>query len=425
MFLGPQRASVLHDAFVWRDPGDQLMPEALATSPSKTVSQTPTHEELVARARALVPLLQERADQDESNRSINPDTIQRMKDAGLFRVLQAKRWGGYELGQRTFAEIQMTLAEGDMSVAWVYGVIGVHTYHLCLLDDRAAQDVWGQDSSVLIASPYMPGGIAKPVPGGYELSGRWAYSSGSDHCPWTFLGGMVEGHTTLADHRVFLLPRADAKLADTWYTTGLAATGSHDVVVEKAFVPEYRTHKMLDGFHGANPGLAWNDGPLFRMPFMLVFMRCITNAQIGALQSFLDLFKTYAKDKMFMGSRTSKDPDAQVAVAEATASIDEMKKSMFANFAVMEDYASRREMPPIALRHQFRFQSSRVAERCIRLAEPLFQVSAGGGVYNRSKMGRIYRNMLTARQHAAAQFRMYGRSFGDLLMGGEVEDYFL
>jgi len=401
------------------------MPKALATAADQSTSDIPSHQELLARARALVPLLQERADEDERNRSINPDTIQRIKDAGLFRVLQARRWGGYESGQRTFAEIQMTLAEGDMSVGWVYGVLGVHTYHLCLFDDQAAQDVWSEDSSVVIASPYMPGGMAKPVPGGYELSGRWAYSSGSDHCPWTFLGGMVEGQTQLADHRVFLLPRVDAKLVDTWYTTGLAATGSHDVVVEKAFVPEHRTYKTLDGFHCRNPGLAWNTGPLYRMPFMLVFMRCITNGQIGALQALLDLFKNYAKDKMFMGSRTAKDPDAQVAVAEATAGIDEMKKSMFANFAVMEEYAAMQEVPPLELRHQFRFQSARVAERCIRLAEPLFQVSAGGGVYNRSRMGRIYRNMLTARQHAAAQFRLYGRAYGDLLMGGTIEDYFL
>jgi 3-hydroxy-9,10-secoandrosta-1,3,5(10)-triene-9,17-dione monooxygenase len=399
------------------------MSTAFATGSIEPNTEVPSRDELIARARALVPLLRERADEDESNRRINPDTIQRMKDAGLFRVLQSRRWGGYESGQRTFAEVQMTLAEGDMSVAWVYGVVSLHALHLCLFDDRAAQDVWAEDSSILVASPYMPGGVAKPVPGGYELSGRWAYSSGSDHCPWTFLGGMVDGQA--GDYRSFMLPRADAKLVDTWYTTGLASTGSHDVVVEKAFVPEHRTHKMMDGFLCRNPGQAENDGPLFRMPFMLVFMRAITNSQIGALQGLLDVFKVYAKNKVFVGSKTAKDPDAQLAVAEATASIDEMKKGMFENFAVMEAYANRNEAPPLELRHQFRFQSARTAERCIRLAEPLIQVAGGGSVYNRSSMGRIYRNMLTARQHAAAQFRMYGRTYGDMLLGGEVQDILL
>ena len=161
------------------------------------------------------------------------------------------------------------------------------------------------------------------------------------------------------------------------------------------------------------------------MPFMLVFMRGITSGQIGALQHMVDLFKSYAKDKVFMGSKTSKDPDAQLAIAAAEAGIDEMKKSMFANFEVMSDYAKRSEMPPIEMRHMMRFQSASVAERCVKLAEGMLTVSGGGGVYDRSNMGRIYRNMLTGRQHAAAQYRIYGRTYGDLLLGGEPFDMML
>ena len=385
--------------------------------------ETPTTAELVARARALTPLLRERAPVDEANRRVDPDTVRRMNEAGLFRVLQPKRWGGYELGQRAFAEVQIALAEGDMSVAWIYGVIGLHSMHMALLDDRAAQDVWGEDTAVLIASPYMPGGVAKKVEGGFEMTGRWSYSSGCDHCDWTFLGGFVDGDP--ADYRAFLLPRADAKIVDTWHTTGLAATGSQDIVVEKAFIPEYRTHRFIDGFNGTNPGAKWNDNELYRMPFMLVFMRGITSGQIGALQHMVDLFKSYAKDKVFMGSKTSKDPYALLAIAAAEAGIDEMKKSMFANFEVMSDYAKRSEMPPIEMRHMMRFQSASVAERCVKLAEGMLTVSGGGGVYDQSNMGRIYRNMLTGRQHAAAQYRIYGRTYGELLMGGEPFDMML
>jgi len=393
---------------------------AAMTVPAEEI---PTAKELVSRARALIPLLRERAAEDERNRKVDPDTVRRMKEAGLFRVLQPKRWGGYELGQRAFAEVQMALGEGDMSVAWIYGVIGLHSMHIGLMDDQAAVDIWGEDTSVLIASPYMPGGKATPVEGGYEFSGRWSYSSGSEHCDWTFLGGFIDGDPN--QYRSFVLPRKDAKIVDNWHTTGLAATGSHDVVVEKAFVPEYRTHSFVDGFNGTSPGRKWNDGPLYRMPFMLVFMRGITSGQIGALQHMTDLFREYARDKVFMGSKTSKDPDAQLAVASAVAGIDEMKKVMFSNFEIMLDYAERDEMPPIEMRHMMRFQSASVAERCVKLAEQMLTVSGGGGVYDKSNMGRIYRNMLTGRQHAAAQYRIYGRTFGDLLMGGEPFDMML
>ena len=112
----------------------------------------------------------------------------RCRTAGLFRVLQPKRWDGFELDIGTYFDIQMALAEGDMSVAWVYGVVGTHPWVLALFDDRAADDVWGKDNSTLICSSLMPAGVATPAPGGYRIQGRWRYSSGCEHCDWAFLG---------------------------------------------------------------------------------------------------------------------------------------------------------------------------------------------------------------------------------------------
>jgi len=379
----------------------------------RTVESIPTSNELTGAARALIPLLRERAVEDAGNRRISADTIGRLVDAGLFRILQPKRWGGYELGQQTFADVQMLLAQGDMSVAWVFGVLGVHAFHLGLYDDRAADDVWGRDNALLISSPYMPGGVARTVPGGYVLSGRWSYSSGCEHCPWTFLGGFVDGDPSR--FHSFLLPREDARIVDTWHTGGgLAATGSHDVVVEDAFVPDYRSHDYLDGFLGTNPGRAANDGILFRMPFNLVFMRCITNGQIGALSHILDL----------CGAADRADPDIRLAIAYAHADIATMRATMAANFAHMECCAQRGEMPAIETRHLFRFQSAEVADRCVRLAEP-FLSSSGSRSFAGETTGRIFADMRTGRQHAAAQYRNYGRIFGDLLLGGRVNDILL
>jgi len=151
-------------------------------------------------------------------------------------------------------------------------------------------------------------------------------------------------------------------------------------------------------------------------------MRGITNSQIGALQAMLDLFKNYAKEKVFVGTRTARDPDAHVVVAMATAGIAEMKNTLFANLQTMADYADRNEPLPMELRHMFRLQSAAVADRCVRLAEDMM---GGGGVYEKTEIPRIYRNMRCGRQHAAAQFRMYARTFGDLLMGGSPVDMML
>ena len=380
---------------------------------------TPTGEALVAEARALVPLLRARAAADQQARRISPDTIARMVSAGLFRVLQPRRWGGYELGQQVFADVQMTLAQGDMSVAWVYGVLGVHAYHLGLYDDRAAKDVWGEDSSVLISSPYMPGGTARSVPGGYRFSGRWSYSSGCDHCPWTFLGGFVDGDPTR--FHSFLLPRGDARIVDAWHTGGgLAATGSQDILVEDAFVPAHRTHSYMDGFLGTNPGRTINDGPLFRMPFNLVFMRCITNGQIGALEHLLEIFRDPENAAM-----AGRDPDLLFAIADAQAEVAGLKAAMAANFQAMERHALAREMPPIERRHLFRFQSAKVADTCVRHGETLALYAVALPPEPRRIVQRVVNNMRVGRQHAAANHRGYGRIFGTLLMGEDPRDILL
>src|SRR5918996_3943858 len=141
----------------------------------------PTSEEIIARARAMIPTLRARAPQGERERSIPKETIAELQAAGLFKVLQPKRWGGYEMNIGTYFEVQMALGEGDMSVAWVYGVVGVHPWLVALLDERAEQEIWGQDNTTLICSSLMPVGVAKPVDGGFRVSGRWKYASGSDH----------------------------------------------------------------------------------------------------------------------------------------------------------------------------------------------------------------------------------------------------
>ena len=153
-----------------------------------------------------------------------------------------------------FYEIQMILAEGDMSVGWIYGVIGVHNWQIALFDDRAGRDVFESDTSTIIASTYMPKGKTTPVEGGYTFSGRWQFSSGSYHAQWFFLGGQFPGGGEgIPSMGTFLIPRADVEIIDTWDTSGLKATGSHDVVVKDAFVPTYPDPYPSAGLRAEQP----------------------------------------------------------------------------------------------------------------------------------------------------------------------------
>jgi len=390
----------------------------------------PTGEELVARARAMIPMLIERAPRQQEHRRILDETMRELKQAGFFRIFQPKRWGGYEHDPRVFFDVQMALSEADVSVGWVFGILGVHSFHLPLFDDRAAEEVWGQDSNALVASPYAPGG-AVPVDGGYKLTGRWKFSSGTEHCDWIFLGGVIDrgqshGSFLDADFRTFLLPRKDYRIIDTWKVVGLKGTGSQDIVVEGAFVPEHRTHSMDHATRGTNPGSAPKTSALYRYPYWQVFLRAVSTGAIGGLQGMVNAFVDYGSKRVSVsGAKTQFDPDAQLALAEARAGIDEMKATLHRNFGRMSGYAEQGEMPPMDERMLFKFQCTSVPRRCAELALPLFKAAGGSGVFDTQPFGRFYTDMLAMGNHAANQFQTAGRNWGGVMLGLESQDRLL
>lgn len=387
----------------------------------------PSGAELIARARAMIPALRERAAIGDAQCSLAEETIADMEAAGLFRVLQPKRYGGYEMSPSVFYDIVMALAEGDMSAGWVYSVVAVHAWQMALFDDRAAQDVWGSDTSVRISSSYMPGGRGKPVEGGFIFSGRWGYSSGCDHCDWVFLGGYVDtAEGEPADARTWLIPRKDYEIVDTWQTAGLKGTGSKDIVIKDVFVPDYRTHSMGDAFSCKNPGNAVNTSALYRLPFGQVFSRAVSTAAIGALRGMVDCFMETAKTRInIMGVKTSDDINAQLAIAESLNAIDELTLVLHRNFAALEAYAERGEVPPLEERVKYRFQASYPPERVSLLASRLFKAAGGAAVYSKNPYGRFLADINVGRQHAANQFAMFGANWSKVQLGLPNQDYFL
>ena len=218
-----------------------------------------------------------------------------------------------------------------------------------------------QDTSVQLSTSLAPTGTVERVDGGYRLSGRWSFSSGCDFCQWAVLGGIVPPAEAgqPPDARVFLVPRSDYAIDDNWHVMGLCATGSKDLVVEDAFVPEYRTHSYLDAFHLRHPGTAVNDAPLYRLPFGLVFPNGITAPAIGAALGALEAFREQSRRRINLRdqSRVVEDPFAQYRLAEAAAEIGAARDRMLGNFAEMMRLARAGEEIPLAARARYRWDA--------------------------------------------------------------------
>jgi 3-hydroxy-9,10-secoandrosta-1,3,5(10)-triene-9,17-dione monooxygenase len=392
-------------------------------------SAVPSAGELLRQARGMIPALAARAPEAERQRRIPKETMADLQTAGLFRAIQPRRWGGYELGLDDFSDIQIALAEGDMSTSWVYGNIAGLSGHLALFDDRAARDVWGDDTSTLICCSMMRTGKAIPTEGGFRLTGRWKYVSGCDYCDWVMLGGNVAAEKpSVSDARVFLVPRQDIEFLDTWFVAGLRATGSQDAAVANAFVPEYRTHKLIDYLNCKGPGQQLNTGPLYRLPFGQLFARGPSTGAIGALRGMLNAFIEYGAIRVTVaGGRTAHDPVAQLVCAEAASSIDEAEAILHRNFRNMSAYAERNQLPPLAERMRYKFQSASVAERCSLLAARLFKAAGTAALFDERPFGRFLADINAARQHIANQLETHGRNWGAAMLGVESSsmDFFL
>lgn len=375
--------------------------------------------ELIDRARRLVPALRERAEQADREGKVPDETVREMQEAGLFRALQPKKWGGYEVDPRTFFEIQMTLAEGCMSTAWIYGVMGVHPWQLARYPVEAQQDVWGEDISTLISSTYMPVAKVTPVEGGYRISGRWGFSSGSEHCQWCLLGGIlpVEGDQA-AEHGTFLVPRSDYRIEKNWDVLGLRGTGSHDIVVEDAFVPAHRVQRTNNSSLAATPGREVNTNPIYALPFAQVFTRAVSSSCLGALQGAINEFRANAAKHLGKhGAKTAEDPVAQSAVAEAIMTVDAFKLVLERNFAHMLALAEQGEIPDTETRLLYRYQSAQVTNVCAERVSDLLRSMAASGLYSTNPVARTFRDLHQARGHISNNVAAYGRSYGAVQLG--------
>jgi 3-hydroxy-9,10-secoandrosta-1,3,5(10)-triene-9,17-dione monooxygenase len=387
---------------------------------------SPRAQQLIEAARALGPALLERKARCKTDVRVPDETVAEFDRAGFFKIMQPEQWGGYAMDPQVFYAVGLEIARFCPSSAWILGVIAVHNWQLAVFDDQAAQDVWADDPTVLISSSYAPVGKVKVVDGGFRLSGRWSFSSGSEHCKWAFLGAVVptpEAPFDMANYRTFLVPISDYQIIHNWDVVGLQGTGSHDIVVEDVFVPEHRTHKSMDGFLCDNPGNAVNTAPLYRMPFMQVFVRAVCTATLGACQGALDAFIEVARTRRVGPNMMKNDPFARVLAAEAKASIEEMKLTMNRNFDAMMACCRAGEPISVEDRVRYRYDSAVVADRCLALSSKMLKAAGSGGIRQGSELLGFHLDILASQAHVANHSTPFASNMGGVMFGEENVDF--
>lgn len=329
---------------------------------------------------------------------------QALRATEVCRMLQPRDFGGLETHPRTFLEAVIELATCAPSVGWVAGVVGVHPHELALGTRLLQEEVWGEDPETWIASPYAPHGRARPAEGGYVFSGRWPFSSGTDLCQWVTIGGLVtDADGNVADPVVkhFALPRSDYEIDhDSWQVMGLRGTGSKDVVVRDAFVPEHRVIDTTEIVAGtAHHAAGRQDSPLYAMPRNGLFAAAVTAATLGAARAVLEAYAALTRERESLAGKSSLDPFQLAAFGECSADIDTGVLHVLNDAERVYDLCAAGKTVPVSLRAEVRRNQVRAANRAAAAADKLFRIAGGVSLRTDAPLERAWRDCQAALHH--------------------------
>ena len=387
------------------------------TTTSASTLELPTDAELVARARELKPLLAGNAAQGETDRRVVEESIQALTDAGLFKISVPKRYGGYETSMRTMLDVSAEVAEADGGASWVVTLINVCNWMVGLMPEKAQDDVFGADPDAKVSGVLAPTAQTRKVDGGWRVSGKWYYNSGSWHATWAVMGiPITDADGNVVDQGCALIPRSDMELEDTWFVAGMRSSGSNCLVADDVFVPEHRVMRMPPAIAG-DYLTEHSDEVLYRSALIPVVALVLVGPQLGMGRAALDFVigKAPKKPISYTFFASQKESTAfQLQIAEAARLIDTAHLHAYRAAADIDEAAARGEYPDYLTRARVRSDTGHVAECITRAIDILLYAHGAGSFAEVSPLQRIWRDSATAARHAivspAVSYEVYGKA---------------
>lgn len=380
------------------------------------------HDELVQRAAELVPLLRKHADWVDENRRVHPETLDALKEAGIFRMWVPRRYGGYEADMRTHIDVTRELARGCASTAWVVGLITSCAFNASLFSRRALDEIFGTDPDARVAGALDGAGTARKAPGGWTVDGTWGVASGCLHADWIALAApMLDDNGNVASLGFFLAPVSDVTIKDTWYTVGMRGTGSNAIVAQEIFVPEHRAVALLgpDGFIDQR---ITNDEAevLYRVKLGSMASLAEIGTQLGlgaaALETALDQLPK-RKISYTIYERQTDATATHLDLARASTMIDAAQLLVYRAAADADAAAFAGADLDMVTRSRIRADCS-FASYTVRQAVDIIMMMCGaGGMAQSNRLQLIWRDLSTVTLHALLRPAVTDEVYGRVLCG--------
>jgi 3-hydroxy-9,10-secoandrosta-1,3,5(10)-triene-9,17-dione monooxygenase len=373
---------------------------------------SPTRDDLLRRATELVPVLRERASRTEAQRQLPAETVRDLIDAEIIRIGVPDRFGGLGIEYDAMFEIAWELGRGCGASAWCYALWTVHALLAGYFPPEGQAEFFAHGPNTLASSSFNPiGKSAEQVTNGYRVSGHWEFSSGCDASTWAELGA-----TTPRGLVWLLVPRCDYEIVDNWYVTGLSGSGSKDIIIRDAFVPDHRVLSPDTAGNGDWNGWDLHGQARYRVPLRCLLGWDLLAPLIGMVRGCIDEFIATGKLRSGPAGRAADSPAMQIRLAEASAEVAAAQSLLLSDLREM--LARGGEGDRFTDLDRARYQRDRAfgTKLCLQAVNRLFEASGGHAIFQSAPIQRFYRDAQAATHRETMLLDVAGQNYGRLIL---------
>ncbi|MGZ5855045.1 MAG: acyl-CoA dehydrogenase family protein [Xanthobacteraceae bacterium] len=379
------------------------------------------HDELVRRAEALIPQLREQVTEAEKLRKMPPASVEAIRKAGLFKVLQPRRIGGFEQSLRTHIDTIVAVSRGCSATGWCMGVMHAHSWLMGHFPKQAQDETYGANPDTLISAVISPRGQLRKSGDGYVLNGVWPFASGSQHSDWLFLGAAVlDDKGEVVDEADVLVPTSGVTVKDDWNVTGLRGTGSCTVVAKDVQVPKHRYLSLRGLIGGETPGQSLHESRLYKSAAVPVLTLALCPAALGIARGALEAFKQRLPGREV--AYTDREvqinmPVTHLQIAEAATRIDVAEALLYRCADEIEAAAESGKMMDFEKRARVRADCAWAVRQCLEAVEIMYLASGGSGISENSALGRAWRDLHAVNMHGLLNLQTNMEMYGRIVLG--------
>jgi len=386
------------------------------------MAKSPDTAELVERAHALIPELAQRAAEAEKLRRLPDANVAALKRAGLLKILQARRTGGYQASLHAHVDAVAAIARGCGSTAWCMGVVHAHSWLIASFPQEAQDETYGADPDTFISAVIAPRGEAKPAEGGYVLNGFWPFASGCQHAQWLLLGARILDQSgAVVDEADLLVPAKDIAINDDWHVAGLRGTGSCSVAAKNVFVPRHRYLSLPGLIQGQAPGVALHeDAALYKSAAVPVLQLALCPGAIGIAEAALAAFQDRLPGRIIaytLGEKQVESATTHRQVADAATRIHVARLLLHRAVDDIEAAAQAGTIMAPTERARIRMDCAHAVRQCLEAVDTLFLACGGSGLAESNPIQRAWRDLHAINMHGALALEVNQEMFGRMLLG--------